>query len=336
MTKEELQNIDTRQKLYLPHWCIIPEEIKNDDSISDAEKIFFGDLTVLSNEKGFCWGKDEEFAELKKKSIRTIQRFFENLENNGYILREVIQISYRSIDGALRWKKDRKIWVGKAKLKKFPNTTKMADTSNSVEKQKFKKFPNTTQMAGSYEHDKNGEFYKEENKNQIKKLTNPSTPQSPKPKVEPKKLVSFSLFEKEEILSDFELSSSEMKSLLSQTQELSLDVFKESIQAFLDYRKKTDVQSNFAVLWKALGCGGDQPWQAKDCNSIEEKNKAIADKLKITNGQTIRGWLFSRCNDCIEFSHACHSKVFEFSSHSFEKNLRDFLEKLGESALLNA
>jgi len=173
-------------------------------------------------------------------------------------------------------------------------------------------------------------------KTNIEKLTNPPTPQSPEPKAEPKKLVSFSLSEKEELLSDFELSSSEMKSLLSQTQELSLDVFKESIQAFLDYRKKTDVQSNFAVLWKALGCGGDQPWQAKDCNSIEEKNKAIADKLKITNGQTIRGWLFSRCNDCIEFSHACHSKVFEFSSHSFEKNLRDFLEKLGESALLNA
>ena len=199
----------------------------------------------------------------------------------------------------------------------------------------FKKFFRYTEFQDPEIRDPENPDHKknrEKNNKDKKKLTNPQTPD---PKAEPKKLVSFSLSEKEEILSDFELSSSQMQSLLSQTQELSLDVFKESIQAFLDYRKKTDVQSNFAVLWKALGCEGQEPWKAKDCDSIEDKNKAIADKLKIENGQTIQGWLFSRLNDCIEFSHACHSKVFEFSSHSFEKNLRGFLEKLGESDLLD-
>lgn len=121
---------DGFRKLYLPEWCLIPKEVKKDQNLSSDEKIFFGEINVLANERGYCWGTDVEFAELKGVAERTIQRYFSNMENRGHITRETVTVPYKNHEGRLRWKKDRKIWMGKRELKKVADTPNLSTPTN--------------------------------------------------------------------------------------------------------------------------------------------------------------------------------------------------------------
>ena len=72
------------------YYAIIPASVRYDDELSDGTKLLYGEITALSNEKGYCWASDSYFAELYNVSKSTIQRRFKQLEEKGYIKREIV------------------------------------------------------------------------------------------------------------------------------------------------------------------------------------------------------------------------------------------------------
>jgi hypothetical protein len=99
------------KKLEIPHYCIIPYSVRIDDSIPDAAKIYCGELHVLSAKEGYIYGSDEQLAEMKNKSISTIERWNHLLENGGHIVRDTFVEPYTHKEGRLLWKTKRKIYM---------------------------------------------------------------------------------------------------------------------------------------------------------------------------------------------------------------------------------
>lgn len=71
------------------YYAIIPANVRYDPSLTDGAKLLYGEITALSNEKGYCWASDTYFMDLYKVSRSTIQRWFHQLESKGYIKRVI-------------------------------------------------------------------------------------------------------------------------------------------------------------------------------------------------------------------------------------------------------
>jgi hypothetical protein len=165
------------RKLYLPKWCLIPEEVKNDKGLSSDEKIFFGELNVLANERDYCWGSNEEFAEIKGTSLSTVKRWFNNLEITGHIRRETVSVRYKNEDNEKKswlWKKDRKIWVGKGVSK------------NSSDRSKSEPFNDRSKSEPFNDRSKSEPILKGKEKKREKKTTTEESPEINPPKPKPK------------------------------------------------------------------------------------------------------------------------------------------------------
>ncbi|MGF2053352.1 conserved phage C-terminal domain-containing protein [Vagococcus fluvialis] len=72
------------------YYAIIPANIRYDEDLIQGSKLLYGEITALSNQKGFCWANDMYFANLYKVSKKTIQTWLKSLEVRGYLTREVI------------------------------------------------------------------------------------------------------------------------------------------------------------------------------------------------------------------------------------------------------
>lgn len=72
------------------YYAIIPANVRYDNDLIQGAKLLYGEITALSNQKGFCWANDMYFANLYKVSKKTIQTWLKSLEDKGYITREVI------------------------------------------------------------------------------------------------------------------------------------------------------------------------------------------------------------------------------------------------------
>ncbi len=72
------------------YYAIIPANIRYDEDLIQGAKLLYGEITALSNQKGFCWANDMYFANLYKVSKKTIQTWLKSLEVRGYLTREVI------------------------------------------------------------------------------------------------------------------------------------------------------------------------------------------------------------------------------------------------------
>lgn len=72
------------------YYAIIPANVRYDTGLSPNAKLLYGEITALCNEKGFCWAGNSYFSELYSKDKSTIARWLKQLENKGYITREVI------------------------------------------------------------------------------------------------------------------------------------------------------------------------------------------------------------------------------------------------------
>lgn len=78
-------------------YSIIPATVRYDDSICPNAKLLYGEITALCNKQGFCWANNKYFADIYKTSIRTIQRWIEQLAKAGYIF-----VNYDYIEGTNR------------------------------------------------------------------------------------------------------------------------------------------------------------------------------------------------------------------------------------------
>ena len=72
------------------YYAIIPATVRYDERLSANSKLLYGEITALTNEKGYCWASDTYFADLYNVGKSTIQNWLRSLEQNGYITREVV------------------------------------------------------------------------------------------------------------------------------------------------------------------------------------------------------------------------------------------------------
>ena len=93
------------------YYAIIPANVRYDKDLTDGAKLLYGEITALSNEKGYCWASNSYFSELYGKSNSTITRWINQLVEKGYIKRTykhkegTKEIEYRYLhicDGGIR------------------------------------------------------------------------------------------------------------------------------------------------------------------------------------------------------------------------------------------
>lgn len=72
------------------YYSITPANVRYDTTLSMGARFMYGEITALTKKDGYCWAGDAYFAKLYKVTKTTIQNWLRNLEQRGYISREVI------------------------------------------------------------------------------------------------------------------------------------------------------------------------------------------------------------------------------------------------------
>ena len=72
------------------YYAIIPANIRYDKDIPANAKLLYGEITALTNEKGYCWATNNYFAELYGVSVQSISGWIKTLKDKNYITTEII------------------------------------------------------------------------------------------------------------------------------------------------------------------------------------------------------------------------------------------------------
>lgn len=68
------------------YYAVIPAEVRYDKNLTDKAKLFYGEITALSNATGVCFAGNEYFEKLYVMSKSQVIRTIKNLEEQGYII----------------------------------------------------------------------------------------------------------------------------------------------------------------------------------------------------------------------------------------------------------
>lgn len=86
------------------YYAIIPAHVRYCKELEPCARLLYGEITALSNQKGYCWATNEYFSELYEVDVRTVKRWIENLAELEFIFVD-------SQKNGMKW--DRKIWISK-------------------------------------------------------------------------------------------------------------------------------------------------------------------------------------------------------------------------------
>jgi len=78
-------------------FAVIPASVRYDERLPDAAKLFYGELSALTNKTGFCWARNRHLSEQYKVSRRTISTWVALLQDTGHIRVEIHNRNYRRI-----------------------------------------------------------------------------------------------------------------------------------------------------------------------------------------------------------------------------------------------
>ena len=92
------------------YYAIIPANVRYDKRLSPLTRLIYGEITALSNEKGYCFATNAYFANLYSMSNVSISRCISELKEHNYI-RVVYDIKEKNVD-------KRKIYINNTENKK--------------------------------------------------------------------------------------------------------------------------------------------------------------------------------------------------------------------------
>lgn len=72
------------------YWGVIPAPVRYDDRLPANAKLLYGEISALCDRKGFCWAKNDYFAELYGWSSDTVTRLIRKLRDAGYLTVEMV------------------------------------------------------------------------------------------------------------------------------------------------------------------------------------------------------------------------------------------------------
>ena len=84
------------------YFAMIPASVRYDKRLPANAKLLYGELTALSNEKGYCWAGNDYFAGLYEVSKTSVSKWVSALKDAGYIrsnlsMQRVLNKSYIGI-----------------------------------------------------------------------------------------------------------------------------------------------------------------------------------------------------------------------------------------------
>jgi hypothetical protein len=72
------------------YYAIIPANVRYDTDLTPNAKLLYGEITALSNEKGFCWATNSYFADLYSVSKTSVSLWIKQLIEKNYITAEIV------------------------------------------------------------------------------------------------------------------------------------------------------------------------------------------------------------------------------------------------------
>lgn len=72
------------------YWAVIPADVRYDDQIPANAKLLYGEISALCDRTGYCWAKNEYFAQLFGFAEVTVSRLVSALQKGGYLEVEMV------------------------------------------------------------------------------------------------------------------------------------------------------------------------------------------------------------------------------------------------------
>ena len=73
------------------YYAVIPASVRYNENINSSQKIFYSEITALTQKTGECWASNNYFANLYKVSPGSISNWVKKLEKEGLISVEYIK-----------------------------------------------------------------------------------------------------------------------------------------------------------------------------------------------------------------------------------------------------
>ena len=73
------------------YYAVIPANVRYDETLVANAKLMYGEITALSNQKGYCYASNNYFAQLYKVTPQAISKWINQLADKEYIAIEYIQ-----------------------------------------------------------------------------------------------------------------------------------------------------------------------------------------------------------------------------------------------------
>lgn len=117
------------------YYAIIPAKVRYDKRLSDKAKLFYGEISALTNKNGICWASNDYFSTLYEMSVRTVTRIIKELSDLGYIRIEIIdgkarQICLEGIDKNVEGTLDKNVYHNNTSINNINNNKKIYKREN--------------------------------------------------------------------------------------------------------------------------------------------------------------------------------------------------------------